>query len=168
MSQIPEAFQGHDLTGWVVIEDDRGQTLCRTTDYGSQIRLQRWDNHFGENESFEIYLDDICQDIKNAGLAEALAQAEAFSTLYPSRGWAPAPIGYERSGWQPDLLALLKQKCEELGGVRKLAQAMEVSPTYACQALLGNVKIGTKIRAYLGYESVTILRPLPASPEAKQ
>lgn len=165
MSQIPDAFQGHDLTGWTYT---RGYASNQAFDHVSRLAADgSVVTVYGDLSWIivactgqQIEADD--PEIKTPSNLDLVVQKHCG-------GWAPAPIGCsDDPGWQPDLLALLKQKCEELGGVRKLAQAMGVSPTYACQALLGNVKIGAKIRAYLGYESVTILRPLPQPPQEGQ
>mgnify|MGYP001809980888 CR=1 FL=1 len=51
-----------------------------------------------------------------------------------------------------------QQLISNLGGIRKAAKVLDLSPTFICQVDSGKSKPGTKIAAYLGYEKVTVWR----------
>ena len=94
MSQLPEAFQGHDLTGWIVVNDKAGNgldRLMRLTADGSLVSVFA-DMDFlidcGFMESTELL------DGRNR-LSKLSDLDKTISDCYD--GWAPAPIGYELS-----------------------------------------------------------------------
>jgi len=98
MQNIPEAFRGHDLTGWIVVHDTDGNGLdriMRLTGDGSLVSVFT-DMDFlidcGFTESEELL------DGRNR-LSKLLDLDKTISACYG--GWAPAPIGYEQSKITP-------------------------------------------------------------------
>lgn len=99
MSQLPECFQGHDLTGWWVAA---GHCILRGTRYCNTMRIWACDDGL-----FEL---DILNEVftpTRASLSECLLDADALAADYG--GWAPAPIGSD-PGWRYDVESVTEEK----------------------------------------------------------
>lgn len=94
MSQIPEAFQGHDLTGWVWVAPNR---LLRLAMDGERCAIVAYDPNPGVRffRAFhaELYIG------QDRDLDRLLVKVGDYIKGYG--GWAPAPIGFSADpGWQ--------------------------------------------------------------------
>lgn len=86
MSQLSEGFRHHDLTGWTWL----GQSICRLTIRGFLVSIRK------HGDAFSIYGIGV---VYSGCLSEMIELADKFAGK--NGGWAPAPIGYEPSVWQP-------------------------------------------------------------------
>jgi len=162
VSKLPEAFKGHDLTGWTAY----GHYILRSTRLTTTLRIWACDDGL-----FEV---DILNEVftpTRAILSECLLDADALAADYG--GWAPAPIGYSADpGWQPIETAIhLRSEPDVLGcqvysgGVQYFVMKNAFEP---CEKFTHAAKGSHWMadgRDWPAYP--THWRPLPAPPEAK-
>lgn len=97
MSQLPEAFLGHDLTGWTYT---RGYASNQAFDHVSRLAA--------DGSVVTVYGDlswviVACTGQQIEGDDPAIKTPSDLDLVVQKHcgGWAPAPIGYEPSGWKP-------------------------------------------------------------------
>lgn len=61
---------------------------------------------------------------------------------------------------EKDILDLLRQRCQEVGTAKAVAEQLGVAPSYVSDVLAGRREIGKSIFEKLGYERVVMYRPL--------
>lgn len=90
MSQIPDVFQGHDLTGWTSHPYKIWPVVIRATEHWDLVRISPF-----SDGSFEAETLAPMAVLAKGTLSECVAAANKYAEA--NGGWAPAPIGYELS-----------------------------------------------------------------------
>ncbi len=102
MSHLPEAFRAHDWTGWTFREWSEsgipGYCMARlTANYDVVFVSLASDGKFGFGGSDIDKEEFFGRD--TLPLDSCIKKAQEFAET--KGGWAPSPIGYELSAWQP-------------------------------------------------------------------
>ena len=87
MTQIPDAFKGHDLTGWVCVAPNR---LLRLAVDGKRCAIVAYDPNPGVR-FFKAFYAELYMG-QDRDLGRLLSRVGGYIKGYG--GWAPAPIGY--------------------------------------------------------------------------
>ncbi len=113
--------------------------------------------------------DDFAPAVRDAAMA-AHAASIRLGMLRVGNPWSPIAAAIERSAGTNDPRgsmissahagALLKERVDEAGGQARFAKLACVSPQYVCDCLKGRRDIGKGIARALGYEPVTMYRPI--------
>lgn len=101
MSQLPEAFQGHDLTGWTEYEIHDPFThksvfrIGRNTKSGELLWMA-----FTSSGAIGLWGSAFSSVLTSGDMADCFKYANEYAERLG--GWAPAPIGFSADpGWQP-------------------------------------------------------------------
>lgn len=164
MNQLPEAFKGHDLTGWTEYESKGVSGVARMTRRCVTVFIAVTENNepgFG----FMDFDDYEAGNWQYKPLTECFAEADKLACA--DNGWATAPIGSD-PGWQDisTLPAEMKESQECFFGFAPVIPGFEVR---AVMKFDGNDFVVVNF----GAEWDTLCEPthwrsLPAPPEAKQ
>ncbi len=172
MSQLPKAFKGHDLTGWVLTSPNRVSRLAMD---GERIAIVAYQPNPGVRfyRAFHAELS-LGQD---RDLGSLLFKIDDYIKGYG--GWAPAPIGSD-PGWQDIETApkdgtwfLAAEQYEETPLIIRWSTARPSRIGYPrIPGFVGDTSnVTVHGDAYIGCDIdeqyLTHWHPLPAPPEAK-
>lgn len=153
MTQIPDAFKGHDLTGWSAEERDGVWYIHRAVSFYNDCYLTILFSFTGR---FELHDFSKLSPLKRGTLQCCLDQANKIAEA--NGGWAPPPIGFSADpGWQP--IETAPKNGEAFIGAN--AQTGRVSECYWSL-------FSFRIHSYGAPVELTHWRPkFPSPPEAK-
>lgn len=95
VSQLPDSFKGHALTGWAPGKHGIGRMTADLQSYQIEFNVKK--------QGFQSYSYMNGWKLKAQPLEQALKEANEYALT--RGGWAPAPIGSD-PGWRYDVEAV--------------------------------------------------------------